>query len=157
LYVFFIAIMCATWPAHLTLLAMWLVHSLWLDLRLFRQSTFQLHSLAYTVWNVIYIWYFVHSNNWAVIQGDRKVTQPIPDTCSICHKINYIEIRKQRTMLCCVGNVHRVQRCIHSFPHVWYNPVKSSCVTETFHQKRYCRFVWHRKIGKCIPKLIMVI
>jgi hypothetical protein len=27
-----------------------------------------------------------------VIQGDRKVTQPIPDTCSI-------EIRKQKTML----------------------------------------------------------
>jgi hypothetical protein len=45
--------------------------------------------------------------------------------------------------------------CIHSFPHVWYNPVKSSCVTETVHQTKYCRFVWHRRIGKCIPKLIL--
>jgi hypothetical protein len=33
------------------------------------------------------------------IYGDRKVTQPIPDACYICQKINYIEIRKQKTML----------------------------------------------------------
>jgi hypothetical protein len=45
--------------------------------------------------------------------------------------------------------------CIHSFPHVWCNPVKSSCVAETVHQTRYCLFVWHRRIGKCIPKLIL--
>jgi hypothetical protein len=45
--------------------------------------------------------------------------------------------------------------CIHSFPHVWCNPVKSSCVKETVHQTRYCRFVWHSRIGKCIPKLIL--
>jgi hypothetical protein len=44
---------------------------------------------------------------------------------------------------------------IHSFPHVWCNPVKSSCVTETVHQTRYCRFAWHRRIGKCMPKLIL--
>jgi hypothetical protein len=31
----------------------------------------------------------------------------------------------------------------------------ASCVTETVHQTRYCRFVWHRRIGKCIPKLIL--
>jgi hypothetical protein len=30
------------------------------------------------------------------IQGDRKVMQL--DTCSICQKINYIQIRKQTTM-----------------------------------------------------------
>jgi hypothetical protein len=23
------------------------------------------------------------------------------------------------------------------------------------HQTRYCRFVWHRRIGKCIPKLVL--
>jgi hypothetical protein len=28
-------------------------------------------------------------------------------------------------------------------------------LTHTVHQTRYCRFVWHRKIGKCIPKLIL--
>jgi hypothetical protein len=25
----------------------------------------------------------------------------------------------------------------------------ASCVTETIHQKRYCRFVWHRRIRMC--------
>jgi hypothetical protein len=29
------------------------------------------------------------------IQDDRKVTQQIPDTCSTCQKINYIEIREK--------------------------------------------------------------
>jgi hypothetical protein len=33
----------------------------------------------------------------------------IPDTYSICQKINYIEIKKQ-----CYINVHRVKRCMHS-------------------------------------------
>jgi hypothetical protein len=33
------------------------------------------------------------------ILSDRKVMQPIPNTCSICQKINYTEIRKQKTML----------------------------------------------------------
>jgi hypothetical protein len=28
------------------------------------------------------------------VQGYRKVRQPTPDTCSICQKIRYIEIRK---------------------------------------------------------------
>jgi hypothetical protein len=38
-----------------------------------------------------------------VIQSERKVTQPIPDTCSICQKINYIFIRKQKqcNIKCC--------------------------------------------------------
>jgi hypothetical protein len=44
---------------------------------------------------------------------------------------------------------------INSFSHVWCNPVKSSYVTETVLQTRYCRFVWHKRIGKCIPKLIL--
>jgi hypothetical protein len=45
--------------------------------------------------------------------------------------------------------------CIHSLPHVLCNPVKSSCVTETVHQTRCCRFVWHSRIGKRIPKLFL--
>jgi hypothetical protein len=50
-----------------------------------------------------------------IIQSNRKVTQPIPDTCSICQKINYIDIRKQKNnVILSVGNVHRVQRCMHS-------------------------------------------
>jgi hypothetical protein len=40
-------------------------------------------------------------------QGDRKVTKPIPDTCSICQKINYIEMKKN--VILSVENVHRVQ------------------------------------------------
>jgi hypothetical protein len=35
----------------------------------------------------------------ATVQGDWKVMQPFPNTCSICQKINYNEIRKQKTML----------------------------------------------------------
>jgi hypothetical protein len=33
-----------------------------------------------------------------LIQDDRKFTQSILDTCFVYQKINYIEIRKQRTM-----------------------------------------------------------
>jgi hypothetical protein len=39
---------------------------------------------------------------------------------------------------------------IHSFPHVWCNPVK-----KPVHQTRYFCSVWHRRIGKCNPKLIL--
>jgi hypothetical protein len=49
-----------------------------------------------------------------LIQGERKATQPIPDTCSIFQKINYIEIRKKSNVILSAGNVHRVQRCMHS-------------------------------------------
>jgi hypothetical protein len=44
---------------------------------------------------------------------------------------------------------------VHSFPHVSCNPMKSSCITETVHQTRFSRFVWHMRIGKCIPKRIL--
>jgi hypothetical protein len=33
------------------------------------------------------------------VQGDWTVMQPIPDTCLICKKKNYIEIIKQKIML----------------------------------------------------------
>lgn len=32
---------------------------------------------------------------------------------------------------------------------------KRYCVRETVHQTRYCRFVWHRGTGKCIPERIL--
>jgi hypothetical protein len=62
----------------------------------------------------------VSSTTSKKIQGDRKVTQPIPDTCSLCQKINCIEIRKQKNnVIWSVGNVHRIQR--------WMHPLFSSC------------------------------
>jgi hypothetical protein len=57
------------------------------------------------------------------------------------NKLHWNQKTKNNVVLS-VGNVHRV----HSFPHVLSNPVKSSCVTETVHQTRYCRFDWHRRI-----------
>jgi hypothetical protein len=88
------------------------------------------------------------------IQGDRKAMQPISDACSVCQKINYIEIRKN-SVIWSVVNIPCVQLCVlQSFPHVWCNPVNSSCFTETFHQTRHGRFAWHGRIGKCIPKLV---
>jgi hypothetical protein len=33
------------------------------------------------------------------VLDDQNVTQTIPNTCSICQKINYIEIRKQKKTL----------------------------------------------------------
>jgi hypothetical protein len=45
--------------------------------------------------------------------------------------------------------------CIHYFPRVLCNLVKSFCVIETAHQTIHWRFVWHRRVGKCIPKLIL--
>jgi hypothetical protein len=32
----------------------------------------------------------------SIVQGVWKVTQPIPEICSICQKINYTEVRKQQ-------------------------------------------------------------
>jgi hypothetical protein len=57
------------------------------------------------------------------VQGDREVTQPIPDTCYIFQKINYIEIRKQKRIL--EVSTAFSSAYIHSFPHVWCNPLKS--------------------------------
>jgi hypothetical protein len=43
------------------------------------------------------------------MQGDQKVTRPIPDTCSICQKINYTEKQKTKNnVILSVGNVHRI-------------------------------------------------
>jgi hypothetical protein len=94
---------------------------------------------------------------FSIIQSDRKVTQPILDTCCVCQKINYIETRKQKTMSYYVLEMSTAfsDASIHSFPHILCFPVKSFCVTETVHQTRYCRYVWHRRIWKCIPKLIL--
>jgi hypothetical protein len=87
-----------------------------------------------------------------VIQSGRKVKQPISDTFYLSkNKLHWNKNTKKSYIR--VRNVHRVQRCMHSlFSFVWCKLLKSSCVMETVHQTRYCRFVWHRRIGKCIPK-----
>jgi hypothetical protein len=84
------------------------------------------------------------------VQGDWKVTQPIPDTCSFCQKLNCIKIRKQKAVFCWAleMSVAFNDACIHSF--VWSNLVKSSCISETACQTAYCRIVWHRIIVKCV-------
>jgi hypothetical protein len=78
--------------------------------------------------------------NW-IIQGDWKVTQPISDTCSICQKINDAEIREQKNNVIKVLEMSTAfsDARIHSFPHVWRNPAKSFCATETEHQTTYYR------------------
>jgi hypothetical protein len=112
------------------------------------------------LWTVL-IWFKIesceHDKDVRVLQSDRKVAQTIPDTCSICQKISYTEIRKQKTIILNVGDDHRVQRCMHSLRRSTgtVSVLHASCVTETVHQTRYCRFVWHRRIEKCIPKLIL--
>jgi hypothetical protein len=51
----------------------------------------------------------------ANIQADQTVMQPIPEACSICQKTNYIEIwKKKKKVILSVGNVHCIQRCMHS-------------------------------------------
>jgi hypothetical protein len=56
------------------------------------------------------------------IQDDRKVTQPIPDTCSICQKKITLKSENKNVVLS-VGSVHRVQRCMHSlFPSCLMQP-----------------------------------
>jgi hypothetical protein len=49
------------------------------------------------------------------IQGDLKVTQPIPDACSIClkNKLHWNQKTKNSVMLS-VGNVHRAHPCKHA-------------------------------------------
>jgi hypothetical protein len=54
--------------------------------------------------------------------------------------------QKQKTMLqmsatFCIVTYHRTVSVLHT-----------SCITETVHQTRNCQFIWHRRIGKCIPK-----
>jgi hypothetical protein len=80
-----------------------------------------------------------------------------PDTCSVCqkNKLHCNQKTKKNVILSVEMSIAFSDACIHSFPHVWCNLVKSSCVTETVHQTRYCRFVWRRRIRKSIPKLIL--
>jgi hypothetical protein len=53
--------------------------------------------------------WFAKPKPYVFIQEDQKVTQPIPDTCSICQKINYIEIKNKNNVILSVGNVFHVQ------------------------------------------------
>lgn len=85
-------------------------------------------------------------------QANRKVTQPIPDKCSVCQKSNSIEIR--RKVVQCVGKVHSVLYR-HLTPNVDW---KGLC-----HLRYLCHgidspieilsIVWLRRIGEHIAKL----
>jgi hypothetical protein len=92
-----------------------------------------------------------------VIRSNWKITQPVPDM--FCLLKNKLHLNwKRKTMLCYVLEMFTAfsDACIHCFPHVrcvWYNPVKSPCVTEMVHQ--YCRSIWHKRIGKSISELIL--
>jgi hypothetical protein len=84
---------------------------------------------------------------WSVyIRGDRKFVQPIPDTCSICRNLNYIEIRRR----CCI-------KCWKCSP---CSAIPAFTLFLMFDVTRWrvsavTVFVWHSTIGKCIPKLIL--
>jgi hypothetical protein len=59
------------------------------------------------------------------IQAYRKVTQPIPDTCSICKKNKKKPLKSgnKNNVILNVGNVHRVQRCMYSlFSYLFMQP-----------------------------------
>jgi hypothetical protein len=47
------------------------------------------------------------------MQTDRKVTQPIPGVCFNCQNIKYV-VTENKNVILRVGNVHRVQPCMHS-------------------------------------------
>jgi hypothetical protein len=95
-------------------------------------------------------------NRLGFIQSDQKVMQLIPDMFYLSKNKFHWNQKTKINVILSVGNAHAFSdACIHSFPHVWCNLAKSSCVTEMVPQTRYCRFVWHRRIGKCIPKLIL--
>jgi hypothetical protein len=61
-----------------------------------------------------------------LIRSDGQVTLPIPDTCSICQKqITLKSERKNKNLLLSVGNILRVQRCMHSlFPSYLMQPAE---------------------------------
>lgn len=44
---------------------------------------------------------------------------------------------------------------INCFPRVLLNSEDSSCVNDMIQKTTYCLFVWHRRIGKCVPKLVI--
>jgi hypothetical protein len=80
-----------------------------------------------------------------IIRDHQKVKQPIPGTCYVCQKINYIKMRKKRR--CFIKCRKRPSRSVmHEF--TLFPMSDATCVTETVYQKRYCRFVLHRRIGK---------
>jgi hypothetical protein len=74
-------------------------------------------------------------------------TQPILDTCSICQKINYTEIRKQKQ---CYIKCWKCPPCSNTkgWPE-WFLCHRNGSPDEIL------SFIWNRRIVKCIPKLIL--
>jgi hypothetical protein len=90
---------------------------------------------------------------YRVIENSRS---PFLARVLFVKKIHWNQKTKNNVVLN-VENVHSVQRCMHSlFSSCFMQPGEELLQwPETVHQTRYCRFVWHRTIGKCIPKLIL--
>jgi hypothetical protein len=95
--------------------------------------------------------------NIVIIQSDGKVTQPIPETGSICRKINYSEIRKGKTSFLSDfrgerDKVWRISSKLSSLNTKGRPERFLTCTlpvsSETVHQTRFCRFICHRRIGK---------
>jgi hypothetical protein len=89
-------------------------------------------------------------------QSYLKVTQHIPDTCSIWQKINFTGNRKQTQCYinrwkCPPRSVMRAFSSCLMQPREELVPLSSETVPET----GYRCLVWHRRIGKYILKLIL--
>jgi hypothetical protein len=72
------------------------------------------------------------------VQIDRKVTRPIPDTCSVCQEINYIEIKNKKQCYIKFWKcpLRSATPAFTFFPHVSCNPVKSSCSDRKWFTRR---------------------
>jgi hypothetical protein len=130
---------------------------------------------------MLLVWYWIMQNfhispklctPYSVCSNDQKVkdncgvctgkgwvkTQEIhSETPSIVGKLISFKSYEKWSDTLCVEKVHRVQRCIRYFCHVWCHSVKSSSVLETVYRTRPWRLVWHRKIRKYIFKHILAI
>jgi hypothetical protein len=62
------------------------------------------------------------NHRYTKTQAYPRVTQPIPDTCSVCPKLIYTEMRKQKNLLYEVLEMSNAfsDECftLHSFPHI---------------------------------------
>jgi hypothetical protein len=63
--------------------------------------------------------------------------------------------KTQNSVTLSVWNAHRVHRCVSSLHSCRMEFGEEFCVTETVRQTWSCRFLWHRRLGKCALKIIL--
>jgi hypothetical protein len=66
----------------------------------------------------------------------------------------YIVFKSENRVILSAGNVHRVQRCMHSLSFLKFERFLS-CTFPMPRKRLTSRFVWHMSIEKCIAKLIL--